>query len=71
MPECTITVKHYHSEYDDCVCCPGKHVFMVTMLVDDEAARQPRNLEDWLRTVLPTYQMEGKRVRIVAEIIEP
>jgi hypothetical protein len=59
-----------------CICCPGfaSHIFGINFDLPEYPTDDPkhfgRNLDRWLQSSFPLKQMEGRRIRITAEIIE-
>lgn len=58
----------------DCICCKGRHIFWKGIVLDefesDFPDHFPVNVDQWLRANFDYDSLEGKKIKITAEIIE-
>ncbi len=84
MSEITATVVLGHAnqipgrenEKKICICCPGfsSHVYMIGTELSNFTSRYPshfpRDLDNWLYSMFDLKDLEGRKIRITAELIE-
>lgn len=72
--EITGTVKLGRSTSIECVCCEGSHIYSVDVALDTFKSVYPKHfkmdVENWIYSNFPLKHMEGRRIRITAEIID-
>lgn len=58
-----------------CICCPGfpSHVYGQDFVLGFNSSRfndVPATLTDWLRDIFPFKDLDGRKIRITAELID-
>ncbi|PZD70803.1 hypothetical protein C1752_08945 [Acaryochloris thomasi RCC1774] len=73
MPTITGTVEVQRSDSSECICCDGQHVFNTSLVLDDYPSFSPGHIKgslfDWVDSSLDLKLLEGRRIKISAEVL--
>ena len=69
----TNQVGGYENREKECICCPDfpSHIYKTELVLPSyPSAHMGRNVDLWLRSVFEYKKLEGRKIRITAEVLD-